>query len=440
MNEPAAIAWRRRFSRLATLTTILAVIVAFSVSSMALSALGVGYTAPGGNPLAKLHPSNWLFAFALLFNLLSAASPRAYLAELPRAFPGATFFSAMWVCLIAYAILVQHAPATPLIDTFFAAVAFLPLHRALEGGARIRLRRLLHGIMFVNASLGILEFLLHFRLTPFAVAGTAIVDDYRSTALLGHPLLNAGTTGAYILMLFFHGDPEDRPLLRAGMMALQMVAMVAFGGRTAIVLGVSALALGSLPTIAAILGGRRFDERLGIVIAIGSPIVVAAAFFAVSQGLFTDLVARFVDDKGSSEARVVIFDLFGQFSLADLLLGPDQERLQSLQTILGIEYGIENSWLGFVFQYGLLISVMFIGGFLALIAEYMARSRRGSWILVGYFLILASSSASLSVKSLVLSQFAILMITIFGREFNHEVIDAASIVVDSPRPNYILSR
>ncbi len=88
MSEPRSEASRSRLSTLANLTTVLAVIVVFSVSSMALTALGIDYSAPGGNPLSKLHPANLLFALAFLLNVLSKSSPPAYLMELPRRFPG----------------------------------------------------------------------------------------------------------------------------------------------------------------------------------------------------------------------------------------------------------------------------------------------------------------------------------------------------------------
>jgi hypothetical protein len=317
---------------------------------------------------------------------------------------------------VAYAHEVQHAPATPLIDTFFPAMAILMLHRDLDRATQAAMSWFAHGFLFVNATLGILEFLLHFRLTPYVVGGVEIVEDMRSTALLGHPLLNAGSTGAYILILYFGGDALARPQWRALAIAPQMVAMIAFGGRTAIVLGLVVMTVGALPTIGAVLAGRRFDQRVGLLIALGLPLLIGVAFLAVSQGFLANLIERFVDDKGSSEARVVIFSLFDQFSWGELLLGPDPSRLATLQYTLGIEYGIENSWLGFVFQYGLLIATFFVIGVLALMMEYVRKCRPYSLIIVGYFLVMVSSSASLSVKSLVLSQFGVLMMLVFDRD------------------------
>jgi hypothetical protein len=216
-------------------------------------------------------------------------------------------------------------------------------------------------------------------------------------------------------MLFFGGAPSDSPLVKAALIALQLVALVAFGGRTALVLCGLMLAVGSLPTIAGVINGRRFDRNLGSVVVLATPVIIAAAVAAASSGLFNSLIERFEDDKGSAAARFVIFDLFNSFSFEDILLGPDPARLASLQTTLGIEYGIENSWLGLVFQYGAIISAFFVLGLLALLGDFVRRTRPRSVFIVAYFLILVSSSASISVKSFSFNQFAILLLIVFGR-------------------------
>jgi len=393
----------------------LGIVASFCISPMALTAVGVNYDTLGGNPLLKLHPANWLFAMALASNLLAQRDPVGYLSDLPRAFPGALLFALMAAFTVAFATLVQHAPMMPLVDTFFAATAMLVLHEGVDEATLTRWRWLVHAILFANACVGIIEFLTQTRLTPFVVAGVPVLHDYRSTALFGHPLVNAGTTAGYVLMLFFGGHPAGRPFLKAGLMSLQLVALVAFGGRTAIVLLGLLLAVGSLPTLAGILNGRRFDQRAGIVFVIAAPAILAATVAAASSGLFSNLVDRFEHDRGSAQARLVIFDLFDSFSLEDMLLGPNPERLASLQSTLGIEYGIENSWLGLVFQYGAIITVLFVLGLLALLGEFARRTRPKSVFIVLYFLILASSSASLSVKSFAFNQFAILLLIVFGR-------------------------
>jgi hypothetical protein len=291
----------------------------------------------------------------------------------------------------------------------------LLLYEELDAPSKALLRRLLHIVLLANACLGIFEFITHTRLTPFVAGGRLITEDYRSTALLGHPLLNAGTTSVYALMLFFGADSSLAPLLRFSLIIVQAVALVPFGGRTAIVVTFATMALGSLRAVADILLGRRFDMRVGMALAIGLPAAALALAALVYAGYLDQLIERFTDDKGSAQARLVALQLFDAFSLEDLLLGPDPQRLASLQSTLGIEYGIENGWLGLLFEYGALMSGTFIIGMFALLWEAWRRAGPYAWIVVLGFLIELSAAASISVKSFVFNQFAILLLVVFDR-------------------------
>ena len=392
---------------------ILALVASFCLSSMTLAAIGINYDGVGGNALFKIHPANWLFALALAANLVEQPRPAAYLRRLPRAFPGVTLFALMTSVTLVFAALVQHAPFTPLVDTFFAGIALLILYEGVAEPMRHRIRFTLHAIMILNACVGVGEFLAHARLTPFVVAGAPILHDERSTALFGHPLLNAGTTAGYVIALFLGGSGPARPLARAALIAVGGAALVAFGGRTAIVLVAVILALGSLSRVAGVLNGRRFDRAGALALALLTPLLLAGLAVAASKGLFAGFLDRFVEDKGSTQARVAIFELFDGFTLEDLLLGPDPGRLASLQRRLGIEYGIENSWLGLMFQYGALMAGFFVAGLLALFGDIGARSRRNVGVLILYFLVLVSGAASLSVKSFAFNQFAIVLLVLF---------------------------
>jgi len=261
----------------------------------------------------------------------------------------------------------------------------------------------------------VLEFALHFRLTPFVAGGRPIVDDYRSTALLGHPLLNAGTTALYAAMLILGADRALKTPLRMAMIAVQLVALVPFGGRTSLTLAVVVVFLAALKPLGETFGGRRFDIRAAIAAALLAPLAAAAAAAAWFGGAFAPLIDRFAADRGSTQARLVIFDLFGAFSFEDLLLGPDPQRLATLQNALGIEYGIEDGWLGLMFQYGALMTAFFLVGFAALLVEIWRRAKSGAWAIVLLFLLQASSSTSFSVKTFAFNQFAILTLAMFDQ-------------------------
>ena len=397
-----------------------AAIVAFVVSSMALQALGVAYEAPGGGALQKLHPATYLAVLAVILEAAARPRPLVYLAALPLRFPGAALFVVNLALIVAYAALFQKTPVAPLIDTFVVGTILLCLYEDFSPRERAALRLALHAVMVVNACLGLAEFAFDFRLTPFVAGGRAIVGDYRSTALLGHPLLNAGTTALYAAMLILGADRALGTPARLAMVAVQLVALIPFGGRTSLTLAAVVVFLAALKPIGEAFGGRRFDLRGAIAAALLAPLGVAAAAAAWFGGALSPLIERFAADRGSTQARFAILDLFGAFSPADILLGPDPERLATLQNTLGIEYGIENGWLGLVFQYGALMTAFFLIGFAALLWELWRRAKSGAWAIMLLFLVQASSSASLSVKTFAFNQFAILMLAVFDRRAGDE--------------------
>ncbi|MCX7900335.1 MAG: hypothetical protein N2444_09690, partial [Methylocystis sp.] len=208
---------------------------AFGVSSMALTALGVKYDEEGGSFVQKLHPATALAALALAADFASRSDRLAWLSSLPHRFPGLCYFAVTAVIAIIFAALVQGSPITPLVDTFFCGAAFLLLYSDASERFRRGTRLFLHSFMLINAIIAIAEFLTQMRLTPFVAGGHVILHDYRSTALLGHPLNNAAASAAYALLLLYGGDPSLSAAMRATLILFQIPALVAFGGRAATV-------------------------------------------------------------------------------------------------------------------------------------------------------------------------------------------------------------
>ena len=174
-------------------------------------------------------------------------------------------------------------------------------------------------------------------------------------------------------MLIFGADRALSLPLRAGLLVTQLVALVAFGGRTSLVLAIVVIAWratadrGAFAAGDSICGGARLGVRSARVAAARAAAWLAAIWRRSSNASS--------DDRGSAEARVVIFELFDAFSFEDILLGPDPQRLATLQNTLGIQYGIENSWLGLVFQYGALMTSLLPDRPLRLIGEFWRRGR-----------------------------------------------------------------
>lgn len=391
------------------------VVLLFMVSPLSLSMMGIAYDAPGGNALHKLHPSTLFLCLAALAHLLQQRDPIAAIATLPERLPGAAIFLGAWATLASFIAFWLKTPLMPIIDTFIPAIAALVVLQDDDESLQRRLTLFIHAVLAANAIIAILEFATGMRLTPFVVGGVEVPHDVRSTALLGHPLNNAAIAATYALALTFGGDRTLPPGLRLALVGLQLTALVPFGGRTAMVATYLVVSIAMLGR--SFLALAREETRSGhwIAVAIGAPLVLAAAGGVIASGAIDKILERFVNDAGSAQARVAMFDLFDHLSLQDLLFAPSPDHLMSLQRSLGIEYGIENSWLGILLQYGFVAGSIFIIGIFFLLRDVMARCGWSAAPALALMLVAVSSAASLSVKSVQLTQWSVVVLALFAR-------------------------
>ena len=259
--------------------------------------------------------------------------------------------------------------------------------------------QLFHTLMMANAIVGILEFATGFRITPLVASGLVIEDDWRSTALLGHPLANASLTGAYILALALGAARElPRALAVAGFI-IASAGMVVFGGRASSVILLVMLAALGLSRAAEFARGKRFTTRAIISALAALPVLSLCLGGLAEAGFFDQFIERFFDDQGSAGTRVEMFELFKHISWGELMLAPDAKQLATLRTIYGLDFGIESFLISFVLSYGVVPGIAFFGG-LFLFCRDVVRTIRpgGAWVLVFFFAV-ASTSVSLSAKT-----------------------------------------
>jgi hypothetical protein len=341
--------------------TVVSVALSFTVSSMLLSTLGYHYETSGGLPFEKFHPGTvvLLAAFALL---VVEDGPERTIGLLLRDHRLSVIYVGCLVFYMLYVPVVLGRPVTFIFDTLLApAVAAILLARTDIRSLR-RIGWLIHGLMAINAVIGSLESLLKWRLVPFYIGDVLVDYDWRSTALLGHPLQNAGVTAIYALVLLtgLRGELPARWALPAFL--LQLAALPAFGGRTAAVAltvaaGVWLAAQGLL-----ILSGRRFPLSALLWIALLCPVLAIGVWLVSDSAYVTLFVDRFVDDAGSAETRVRMLSLFGEFSWGDLFIGPDPKTLAALQFREGLELGLESFVVAFLLTSGIFVSsILFFG-------------------------------------------------------------------------------
>jgi hypothetical protein len=327
------------------------------------------------------------------------------------AYRGVAIFLVSWLMLFGWVTLIMKTPFSPLIDTFLAAIAVFLLIQDLDNPTKRKIALMLHAILTVNAILGLYEYLSGWRLTPYAIGSIVIDTDWRSTAILGHPLANASTTGSYIVALALGGGRDLPRVLRPAAFGLQLLAMIAFGGRSSLVTALMVVGAVQAWKFGAVLRGRRFDRLTVSLAFLLAPIAVAAVAGAYMAGFFDQFILRFSDDLGSAKARVIMLSFFQIVPTWDIILGPDPAYIASLQSLEGIEFGIESFWVGFIFAHGAIMACLFFVGLAAFCWQLVRVTRPETIMLFVFFFLVASTSVSLSVKTLSFAMLVSLILT-----------------------------
>ena len=383
--------WSRRL--------MFAAIAAFLLMSpMLLTNVGFHYGGAGGTIIEKMHPGTWLTVAAIGLHVISSRDPVKAIQDLVSHYALALYLVA-WAILLVFTIVVQKAPFTPLIDTFFLPPLLYAMANRLSLADEGRFCILIHVIMCMNAILGLFEFKTGFRLTPDISSELGPDIAWRATAFLGHPLGNALLTGCYTLIVALSDRCHLRPGVAPLIVLLQLVGLVSFGGRASLV--VTVLLLGVIVGVRflRVLAGAPFSRGSSAVILIGIPFLVVGFVVVAQSGFFDQLLQRFVEDNGSAQARIAMLEMFRYINLIDLIVGPDPAYMWSLQLRLGIEYGIESFWISFLLQNGAIMAGIFFIALGLLTGMLIRMTRPSTGIVFLYFYFVASTSVSMSAKT-----------------------------------------
>lgn len=408
---------------------LLAVIATFTLSAGMLTNFKIHYLTAGGNFLEKLHPTTYftLLAFALL--LLRSRGP---VGELDRMFSQASLLVPYLVCwlLLLVQMFVLKRPFTVIIDTFLLPVLLCLAIWQMSPTRRRPLVWAIHVTIFVNIVLGYYEYFSGHRLIPLTLGDIIVVGEWRSSALLGHPLTASGVIGAYVMALILRPTLCPPVLVRLPLIGFSLASLMAFGGRTALVTVLAVIAIVAAFETLQLLRGKRIP----LLAAVGAICVLFAAaaviFAALYLGIFDKMLLRFSSDKGSALARFATIEMLSHFELRELLLGPNPIRVNALQTQLGLNYGIENFWISSIVQFGLIHTALLTAGLACFFVEIVRRSDWAVWAILLLMLAIAASSVSFSSKNIQLAQFIILISLLLPRTPS----TAANVVPRDRRP------
>ena len=288
-----------------------------------------------------------------------------------------------------------------LVDTFVAP-GFLAILIS-KAPARF-LRRLfvwMLALLLANACLGIAEARMHWHLFPYVMDGIPITEDYfRATALEGHPLRNAMLSGLAILAVSAAPWPV---MIRAVLLGPLAMAMLAFGGRAALI--VALLGSGIILFLDVSARMRRAPDATLREVWAGLALLllgVAVLAFVFSATGFGGRVRAGDFNDSSSVARLQLFSIFKLVDLEGFLAGYDAKTIDGMTRISGL-LAIENFWVFNLLFLGGIGFLLWVAALSGAVVHIWRRSRLPVRVMLVAFLIIASSNNSLAKKDSSLS-------------------------------------
>ena len=392
----------------------LAVVMLLGLSSSILTNWKIHYLTAGGNPIEKLHPATYFACLAFALLLLRRNDP---IGQINRIFSESKLVLIYLLCwaYLAVQMFVLDRPFTVIIDTFLLPVILCLTVWQLPRRYMTPPIVAFHLFMLINIVLGYYEYFSGHRLVPLTLGSVVVFGEWRSAALLGHPLTASGIVGAYVMALVLRPSLIPPAILRLPIIALSLASLMVFGGRTALVTVLLVLGCVAASRMLDLLRGGRTTlpaAMATICLLFAGAIVIFVAF---DSGVFDKMLLRFSSDKGSAMARLATFNMLSHFGWSELILGPDPTRVNALQAQLGLNYGIENFWISCIVQFGLVHTILITIGLGCLMAEILMRSHRATWAILLLITVIAASSVSFSSKNIQLAQFVALILLLLPR-------------------------
>lgn len=186
------------------------VIVLFCVSGGMLWLIGYNYDGLAGSAATKIHPSTYMIVLLFGWSLVAGGDPVSRSIHLASARPATLLMLVVAMGTFVVTVLRDGPGIGGLVDTYIAAGLLMLLLVDADDDTMATLTTILHVMMTVNALLALFEFVTQVRVFPYRFDGIAFETDTRSTALHGHPLVNAMITACY-LMALISGAPRCRP-------------------------------------------------------------------------------------------------------------------------------------------------------------------------------------------------------------------------------------
>jgi hypothetical protein len=393
------------FAVLSQIVLFAAVPAAFLGSPALLYALGINYAGAGGNPLEKIHIATLLALVALGFSVLPDGRM-----QFSRLSPSVFFWLISLIGFASGQLLVLGRPLSGLVVTFLTPVLLLYLVGEARPSALRTLRRLLLLLLLANSLVGLVEVATDEALLPRVAGAFEIESDGRALGLVGNPLMAGFLAGIGVLHLVIGGATRGFRRFAPVEILVHGAALLAFGGRLALVATVLLL-------VAFVLfDTRAFAQRsVGQRVALRGFLVLgllACGLAGLTAGLADDILGRMVDDGGSASTRWAALTLAAQLPPEALLFGLPPGPRADMLAAFDTPFGIEITWIGWLVDYGIIIALVLLAALALILRACLVGADRVHLYMTAYFLICISGAQGLGAKSLLLAWMVILLLTL----------------------------
>lgn len=273
--------------------------------------------------------------------------------------------------------------------------------------------KFIYFFFYIECGIAIIEKIFMIHLFPqVGIAGDLFDLDYsgefRSTALLGHPLANATVITLILSFILLSNKPFKRKLLY---WLLGFLAILCFNTRMAIVLNIGVFTI-YCSSIFFYKNTSIWNRTYIIVFLLISGCIIG---YAISKGFGGRLINMGLYDEGSASVRMDIWDIFDYYSVGNLLYrGIDFVQLNNIMFNAGVgQMIIENFWLVFLLRFGFLMLILMTIAY-CLFFRNLSKGLTIRQCLYIYipFLIQTSSFNSIATGSNILS-FLVLFLFVF---------------------------
>jgi hypothetical protein len=378
-----------------------------TISANLLILMGIPYSLEGGVLLAKIHPGTYVAGFAMLVRAAACRRGPDDLFRMLQQFGWlSAYMTAMLFCIVYAAILTGTGGLATLIDTFLpAAMIGFALSPARPEQLRI-LQAVLRGLFLLNAVIGLSEAAVGAQLIPMPTYADGTLPEaavssveFRPAALYDHPLTAAAATMLGLLL-----RPEMPGASYVVGDAVLFAALLAFGGRTALLVFIVAVSGAYVCGVVRKSMRRQIRGKDLLPAAVVPALVVPVALVALGTGMAGRLQSHLYWDP-SAQSRVDQFNILDSLNLGQILVGCQRSDLLRLVEPLRLAYGvnaIEDFWLLIFATLGALCFPVFLFGMAALASGLWRAGDTSARLMVVTLLVVASTSNSLGRKSILL--------------------------------------